>query len=160
MSTRQTRTLLIIILLLIVVMVVIAGGSKKKLSTEEAYKILAGTWMNEEYSESFKGYKFIIQPDGTYKGFQSASTDAFTTGRLTILDTMIDLNGTIWIKAVNDFEKFYRKVKIHELQKYSNSNMTMEVFSSKIEDWYGEGFPADIEPGDNVRYMYSIYYRQ
>ncbi len=107
------------IVLLIVAIVLITGGSKN-LSIEEAYKILSGTWMNEEYSESFKGYKFIIQPDGTYKGFQSASTDAFTTGRLTILDTMIDLNGTIWIKAVNDFEKFYRKVKIHELQKYSN----------------------------------------
>ncbi len=116
--------------------------------------------MNEEYSEMQRTYKFIIQLDGTYKGFPSASTDVFSTGQLTILDTMVDSDGTIWIKARNDFETFYEKGKIYELQKYSDSNMTMELFDSEIEDWYGEGFPTDIEPGDHVRYMYRIYYRQ
>ena len=34
-------------------MVAIAGGSQKKLSTEEAYELIAGTWVNEEYSKVF-----------------------------------------------------------------------------------------------------------
>ena len=42
-------------------MVTIAGGSKKKLSTEESLNIVSGTWINDEYSESPKYFKFIIQ---------------------------------------------------------------------------------------------------
>ena len=119
---------------------------------DEAYDILAGTWMNEEYSEVKMTYKFIVQPDGTYIGFPSMSTDDLTnTGRLTILDTMIDSDGTIWIKAQNKGESDVWTFTAYELQKYSNSNMTFEVFDSEVEDWWGEGFPTDLEPVDHVR---------
>jgi hypothetical protein len=154
--------LFIIIVLLTLSMVVIAGGSKKTLSIDEAYDILAGTWLNEEYGGIRKAYKFIVQPDGTYIGFPSMSTDDLTnTGRLTILDTMIDSDGTIWIKAQNKSETGVgRKRTVYELQKYSNSNMTLEVFDSEVEGWWGEGFPTNLEPVDHLRYMYRIYYRQ
>jgi hypothetical protein len=157
----KTRTLLITIILLTLSMVVIAGGSKKTLSIDEAYDILAGTWLNEEYS-GYRSYKFIVQPNGTYIGFPSMSSDDLTyTRRLTILDTMIDSDGKIWIKAQNKGESSLgRKFTVYELQKYSNSNMTLEVFDSEVEGWWGEGFPTDLEPVDHLRYRYRIYYRQ
>ena len=82
------------------------------------------------------------------------------TSEFTILDTMIDSDGTIWIKAENYQESFFRKDIYYEIQKYSDSNMTKEIFDSRGKDWYGEGFPTDLEPRDHVRYRYSIYYRQ
>jgi hypothetical protein len=85
----NTRMLFITLVFLTTITVVIAGGSKKKLSMEEANDILAGTWMNEEYNEVGRAYKFIVQRDGTYTGF-----------------------------------------------------------------------PIDLEPEDQLRYMYRIYYRQ
>lgn len=157
----NARTLLITFVLIAVVMVVVAGDPNKKLSMEEAYEIQSGIWANEEYSEIMITYKFIVHPDGTYIGFPSMSSADFTnTGRLTILDTMIDSDGNIWIKATNDIKTSYRKYTAYEIQKHSNSNMIMEIFDSEIEGWWGEGFPAYLKPKDHLKYMYRIYYRQ
>ena len=158
----KSETLLITTVVLLVATAAVAGGSKKKLSTEEAYEILSGTWMNEAYSEGERGYKFVVQPDGNYTGYPSMSAeseDITTSGIFTILDTKIDSDGIIWIIARNDGED-YAKYTAYEIQKYSNANMTMEVFHSEIEDWWGEGFPTDLKPEDQLKYAYRIFYRQ
>jgi hypothetical protein len=156
----KARTLLITIVLLAVVMVVIAGDPQKKLQTEKAYEIITGTWMNEEYSETERSYKYIIQPDGAYTGFTTASSGATYLGQITILDTMIDSEEFVWMKAkgygVENQWKFYW----FEIWKFSDSNMVWEVFSSTVEGWYGEGFPDNLEPFDHVQYTYQILYRQ
>jgi hypothetical protein len=140
-------------------MVAVAKDPKKKLSMNEAYEIQAGTWSNDEYSEIMTVYKFVIQPDGTFEGFPSKNIDLVNTGRLTILDTMIDSNGNIWIKAKNECVS-YRKRTYYEIQKHSNSNMVMEVWDDEREGWWGEGFPTDLIPENQPRIGYRIYYRQ
>ena len=154
----KTRTFFITILLVTVVTVVIAGGSKKKLSTEESLNIIAGTWINDEYSESFKDYKFIIQPDGTYTGFTTVSSGMSYQGKYTIIDSMIDSDGNIWMKVRDDLD--VEAIMEYEIWKFSDANATWELFFSPKEGWYGEGIPTDLETGDHARYAYNLYYRQ
>jgi len=156
----KTRALLITIVLLTVVTAVVAGGSQKKLSTEEAYEILAGTWMNEEYSEIEKHYKYVIQEDGTYTVFTTVSSGETITGKSTITDIVIVSDGTIWIKSILNAIANQVKFTHYEIWKLSDSNMTVELFYSEVEGWYGKGFPIDLETGDHARYNYLILYRQ
>ena len=155
----KARNLLLTTVLITLVMVAITGGAKKKLSMDEAYEILAGTWLNEEYSEMRRVYKYIIQPDGKFIAFTTVSSGESYSGQFTVLDTMIDSEGIIWIKEISKAKNFFNVIIDYEIQKHNSSNKTMEVFSSAREGWYGEGFPTDLEPGDHVRYMYRIYYR-
>ena len=154
----KTRKFFIIIVLVTMVMVTIASGSKKKLSTEESLNIVAGTWINNEYSESSKYYKFIIQPDGTYTGFITVSSGISFQGKFTIIDSMIDADGKIWMKAIDDLD--IEEIMEYEIWKFSDANATWEVFYSSKEGWYGEGIPTDLETGDHAQYAYSILYYQ
>ena len=143
----KTRALLITIVLLKMATAVIAGGSQKKLSIEEAYEILAGTWMNEEYSEMVRMYKYIIQPNGTVTTFSSIFSGETFTGKITITESMIASDGTIWIKSRFNFVDLKLPDTNYEIWKLSDSNMTVELFWSKVEGWYGKGFPTDLEIG-------------
>ncbi len=145
-------------------MVVITGSSKKKLSTEEAYEIHAGTWINEGDNPD-QSYvwpaKIIIKPDGTYEAHYEVNSKTLpTTGKITIIDCMVDSDDNIWMKVNNDWNKSNRKATLYQIVKISSSKTTMEVFASEKEGWYGKDYPTDLKPQDTLHINYYILYRQ
>jgi hypothetical protein len=155
----KAKTFFVIVAFISVTMVLINGGTKNDVSIEEAYKVMAGTWINEEYNFDQRNAKFIIEPDGTYTSYPQVNSDFVTKGTFKITDCTTDPDGTIWMKQIVKSEENLWKFTQYEIIKISDNKATMEVAASERDGWYGEDYPDEIMD-NTVRYTYLILYRQ
>jgi beta-lactamase regulating signal transducer with metallopeptidase domain len=158
-SKMKVKTLLVALVLLTAVLVLFTGGVKEKLSLEEAYEIISGTWINEDYNSEIRNAKFIIEPDGTSTSYPQVNSDISTYGHFTVTDSIVGWDGTIWMKVIKKSNENLWEYTMFEIVKISNDKKTAEVATSEKEGWYGKDYPAEIID-NTLQYTYYILYRQ
>ena len=155
----KTKTFVLIAVMILAVLI-IAGScaTGKKAYVVQEDEELFGTWINPDYDEKMvQATKFIYEPDGVLRGFETANTTKETmTAKFTITDKWIDDEGIIWYKwLLTDIRGSVLKTHsdYYYLGKISDSGRVFEFSYS------GSDYPPEVNP-DNLRYNHRIYYRQ
>ena len=154
MRARTLVSILILILAALIVAGSCATGKKAYVATDD--EELYGTWVNQDYEESYAA-KIVVKPDGTWDEYTlSNSNSPFAVTEYAITDKWTDSEGNIWYK----FLEIHQDVKVLQnpdtyyiLSKIDKSGNIWEMLWASID------YPTEFDP-DDVRYNYRIRYRQ
>jgi hypothetical protein len=146
--------LCLVSILAVIVLIGSCATTKKAISGEDFFEVWSGIWINTDYSGGslFEPQKLINYPDGRWEGYSLVTLDQWSCyGKDTMIDMWTDPKGDIWYKA-----SWYDNLstKGYTMGKISDSGNTLEtlvrLWGEPIEEW---------DP-DDIRYHYTIHYRQ
>lgn len=156
-QTMRLRNFILLcgILLIAIALIGSCATRKKAISEENFFEAYSGTWINIEYEYSGgmgNPQKVVRYPDGRWEDYSLAMHEMQRCwGKDTITDIWKDSNGDIrykgsWENSLN--------VKGYLMGRISDSGNTHEallrLWGEPIEEW---------DP-DDIRYRYTIHYRQ
>ena len=151
----KPRLLMLFCILCLAGLVVLGSCATMKSQGRMMYERFCGTWANPAYEpeagKSNPFAKIVVNPDGTYLGYQRLDQAGPTgTGFYTVEKRWTDAEGNSWYKAKIYFPIVYETT--YELSKLDRFNAVWESQSSN------NGYPTKIDPKDYHSY-YRIRYR-
>jgi hypothetical protein len=151
----KTKTLVLFSILCLAVLIILGSCATMKSSNKFTYVKYCGTWFNQDYEpkpgEMKPFSKLIINPDGTYLGYQFRDQSGPTfAGFYTVEKMWTDEEGNTWYHTRVYNPAF--DIDRYELSKINIYNSIWELNQSNID------YPETVDPTDKYS-NYRKYYR-
>ena len=152
----KTKTLVLFSILCLTALIILGSCATMNSPDKLTYERFCGTWANKSYERepglSSPAYaKYIINPDGTFLGYQNLNeTGPTLVAYYTVVKRWSDTEGNSFYHMKNYFP-ILEGTK-YELFKVDKHNATLEVQWSNID------YPSKIDPKD-MHSSYLILYR-